>query len=91
MRITRNLLLNVMIVFQVSLYFDPVKKILKIRCHIYIVMKKVIILRKILVTIKSFAPPFQFEPEQEKCVAMRAMRKKLNIFTLLLPSYYILE
>ena len=54
-------------------------------------MKKVIILRKILVTIKSFAPPFQFEPEQEKCVAMRAMRKKLNIFTLLLPSYYILE
>ena len=34
-----------MIVFQ-ELNFDPVKEILKIRCHIYILMKKVIILRK---------------------------------------------
>ena len=30
------------------------KEILKIRCHIYILMKKVIILRKVLVTMKSF-------------------------------------
>ena len=45
-----------MIVFQ-ELNFDPVKKILKIRCHIYILMKKVIILRKIHVKMKSFAPP----------------------------------
>ena len=37
--------------------FDPVKEILKIRCHIYILMKKVIILRKIHVKMKSFAPP----------------------------------
>ena len=39
------------IVFQVSLNFDPAKEILKI-------MKKVIILRKIHVTIKYFVPPF---------------------------------
>ena len=30
----------------VLLNFDPVKEILKIQCHIYILMKKVIILRK---------------------------------------------
>ena len=42
-----------MIVFQVSLNFDPVKEILKIQCHIYILMKKVIILREIHVTMKS--------------------------------------
>ena len=45
-----------MIVFQEP-NFDPVKEILKIRCHIYILMKKVIILRKIHVKMKSFAPP----------------------------------
>ena len=43
-----------MIVFQVSLNFDPVKEILKILIHIYILMKKVVILRKILVSMKSF-------------------------------------
>ena len=37
--------------------FDPVKEILKTQCHIYILMKKVIILRKIHVKMKSFAPP----------------------------------
>ena len=35
-----------MIVFQVSLNFDPVKEILKIQSQIYILMKKVIILKK---------------------------------------------
>ena len=45
-----------MIVFQV-LNVDPVKEILKIRYHIYILLKKVIILRKIHVEMKSFAPP----------------------------------
>ena len=45
-----------MIVFQ-ELNFDPVKEILKIQCHIYILMRKVIILGKIHVKIKSFAPP----------------------------------
>ena len=34
-----------MIIFQ-GLNFDAVKEILKIRSHIYILMKKVIILRK---------------------------------------------
>ena len=38
-------------------HFDPVKEILKIRCHIYILVKKVIILRNIHVEMKSFAPP----------------------------------
>ena len=36
-----------MIVFQVSLNFDPVKEILKIQSQIYILMKKVIILKKL--------------------------------------------
>ena len=40
-----------------ELNFDPVKEILKIRCRIYILMKKVVILRKIHEKIKSFAPP----------------------------------
>ena len=83
-----------MFVFQVSLNFDPVKEILKIRCQIYILMMKVIILKKIQVTMKTFAPPFfqpfQFE-QQKKRVVMRAMRKKRNIFTLQLPIYYIIE
>ena len=47
-----------MIIFQ-ELNFDPVKEILKIRCHIYILMKKVIILRKINMKMKSFAPPYK--------------------------------
>ena len=34
---------------------------------------------------------FQFEPEQMTFVVMRAMRKKLNISTLQLPIYYLLE
>ena len=45
-----------MTLFQV-LSFDPVTEILKIRCHIYILMKIVIIMRKIHVKMKSFAPP----------------------------------
>ena len=59
MNMFRNLLEAVfkrMIVFQ-ELNFDPVKEILKIQCHIYILMKKVVILRKIHVKWKSFAPP----------------------------------
>ena len=52
--VLRKLAIKCMIVFQVSINFDPVKKILKILCHIYISMKKVIILRKTYVTMKSF-------------------------------------
>ena len=55
----RELLAECIIVFQVSLNFDPVKEIPKIvRCHIYIVTKKGIILREILRKMKFFAPPF---------------------------------
>ena len=47
-----------MIVFQVSLIFAPAKETLKIQCQMYILMKKVIILRKIQATMKTFAPSF---------------------------------
>ena len=47
-----------MIAFQ-ELNFDPVKEILKIQFHIYILMKKVIILRKIHVKMKSFTPQWK--------------------------------
>ena len=42
-----------------ELNFDPVKEILKIRCHIYILIKKVVILRKINVKMKSLAPLYK--------------------------------
>ena len=48
--------LYVMIVFQVSLNFDPAKEILKIRCQIYILMKEVIIMRKRQAAIKTSPP-----------------------------------
>ena len=50
--------INFMIVFQASLNFDPMKEILKIRCQIYVSIKKLIILRKIHETMKYFAAPF---------------------------------
>ena len=58
-------------------------------------MKNVIILKKIQVTMKTFAPPFfnhfSLSLNRKKCVVIRAMRKKLNIFTLQLSIYYVLE
>ena len=45
LRIIRSCCVKCMIVFQ-ELNFDPVKEMLKIRCHIYILIKKVIISRK---------------------------------------------
>ena len=61
-------------------------------------MKKVIILRKIQVTMKIFAPAFfnhfSLILYRKKRVVMRAMREKLlklNMFMLQLPIYYILE
>ena len=58
-------------------------------------MKKVTILRKIQVKIKNFPLPFSnhfhLNLKRKKRVAMRDMRKKLNIFTLQLLIYYILE
>ena len=92
MRIIRNLLF----VFQVSINFDPVEEILKRQCQIYILMEKVIVLMNIHMTMKSFDPPFfnhfRLSLDRKKRVVMRAaMRKKLNILTLQLPIYYILE
>ena len=66
-----------MIVFQFSLNFDPVKEVLKIPYDIYILMKKVIILREIHVTMMSFAPPFS------------TLEKKSNILTIQLLICYI--
>ena len=58
-------------------------------------MKKVIILRKIYVTIKFFAPLFfnyfSLSLNRKQRVVIRAMRKKLKLFTLQLLIYYILE
>ena len=60
-------------------------------------MKKVIILRKgkyiwgNKVFHSTILQAFQFEPEQKVRVVMRAMRKKINKFTLLLLIYYIWE
>ena len=88
-------LVNKYFIFQVSLNFDPVKEILKIRYQIYILKEKVTILMKIHVTMKPFAPPFFdhfcLSLNRKKRVVMRAMRKKLNIFTPQLPIDYILE
>ena len=47
-----------MIVFQISLNFDPAKEKIQIRCRIYILMKKVVIPRKIQGTMKTFTLPF---------------------------------
>ena len=60
-------------------------------------IKKVIILKKIQVAMKTFAPPFfnhfnlSLNQKKKKRVVMRAMRMKLNLFTIQLPIYYILE
>ena len=51
-------IIKCMIVFQV-LNFDSETEILKIRCRFYILMKIVIILRKIHLKMKSFAPPYK--------------------------------
>ena len=58
-------------------------------------MKKVIILKKIQVTLKTFAPTFfshfSLSLNRKKRVVMRAMRKKLNMLTLHLSIYCVLE
>ena len=67
-----------MILCQVSLNFDPVKEeILKLQCHIYILMKKVIILRKSQCGSEVFLS------------TILNHRKILKIFTLQLAIYYI--
>ena len=58
-------------------------------------MKKVIILRKIEVIMKTFAPlfsnHFSLTLNRKTRVVMRTMRKKLHNFKLQLLIYYILE
>ena len=76
MNMVCELVIKYMIVFQVSSNFDQVKEILKIRCHIYILMKEAIILSKIHVTMKfsvHHSPPY----------------KETNHTTLQLAIYYI--
>ena len=54
------------------------KEILKIRCQIYI--NEVIVLKKIQVTMKTFAPPFfqplKFVPEQKKTCGNESHEKE---------------
>ena len=71
---------------------DTVKeklKIQKIRCTIYILIQKGLILRKMQVTLKAFPPRFfilfSLSPNRKKRVVMRVMRKKLNLIKLQLP------
>ena len=91
-----------MIVFQVSLKFWSSERNTENTISDLYFNEKVIILRKIYLTIKPFALPiksfflscFRMSLNREKRVVMRAMRKKqkkLNIFTLQLLIYYILE
>ena len=53
-----KMLADFQICISVPLNRNPVKEILKIRCHVHILMKKVIIMGKMHVIINSFAPPF---------------------------------
>ena len=68
-----------MIVFQVSLNFDPVTEILKIRYQLYTLRNKVIILKNKQVIMNIFAPPFlnyfSLSLNRKKLVIMRAMKK----------------
>ena len=70
------------------------KKILKIQCQIIFDEESDFSEEKTS-DKEDFRPtilqPFQFEPEKKNCVVMRAMRKKLNIFTLQLSIYYKLK
>ena len=58
-------------------------------------IENVIIQKKIQMTMKTFAPPFfkhfNLSVNRKNRVVTRAMRKKLNIFTLQLLIYHILE
>ena len=73
-----------MIAFQVSLIFEPVKEIYTENMSDLYLMKKVTILRKVLVTMKTFVPlffnQFSLSLNRKQCWVTQAMRKKQNIF-----------
>ena len=84
-----------MIIFQVLLNFDPVKEITKnTMSHLHFNKESDYSVentcKKNEVFRSTILPPFQFEPEQKIRVVMRAMRKKLNMITLQVPSYCVL-
>ena len=74
-----------MIVFRVSLSFDPMKKNTEIAISDLYFSEKSDYSEENISDNENFRStilqPFQFEPEQKKFVVMRARRKKLNIFT----------
>ena len=86
--------INSMIVFRVSLSFDPMKKNTEIAISDLYFSEKSDYSEENISDNENFRStilqPFQFEPEQKKFVVMRARRKKLNIH-IQLPVYYILE
>ena len=59
-----------MVVFPVSINVGPVKEILKVAMSDLYLMKKVVILKKIQMTMKVFAPPFF------NCSSLSLNRKK---------------
>ena len=77
--------INSMIVFRVSLSFDPMKKNTEIAISDLYFSEKSDYSEENISDNENFRStilqPFQFEPEQKKFVVMRARRKKLNIFT----------
>ena len=69
-----------MIVFQISLNFDPAKEKMQIRCRIYILMKKVVIPRKIQATMKTFTLPFFKHLSLSLNRKKRVIRQKAVVF-----------
>ena len=71
-----------MIAFQVSLIFEPVKEIYTENMSDLYLMKNVTILRKVLVTMKTFVPLFfnQFEPEQKTMLGNTSHEKETKHF-----------
>ena len=61
-----NMFSQCIIIFQVSLNIDPVEEILKIRCHVYILMKNLYIILYFKNTILYFIILYVIFQEQSK-------------------------
>ena len=61
-----NMFSQCIIIFQVSLNIDPVEEILKIRCHVYILMKNLYIILYFKNTILYFIILYFIFQEQSK-------------------------